>query len=95
MLCPVHGTKMPVMETRTFDDGTVRRRYHCAECSKYYTGVEELVPEMDGSVGVYYETRAAYGSAMFFTGKRAMFQRMEQLFKEEVDRIDNELKTES
>lgn len=90
MLCKADGVKLTCLETRTYDDGTVRRRYRCPLCNKVSIGVEEIVENID-TTNTYYETRAQRDSRMFRLGKRAQFQRMEEIFRAEVDRIDNEL----
>lgn len=58
MECPNCTTRMKCVDTRHYNDKTVRRRYSCEECNHRYSSVEEVVHELGRGVHGVYETRA-------------------------------------
>lgn len=60
MLCPTDNHKMKCIDSRPYNDGTVRRRYKCDTCGKKFVGVEEIVHELKGGMHGHYETRQQF-----------------------------------
>lgn len=101
MKCPACGcTKSRVIDSRTTDNGSIRRRRECQKCKKRYTTYEiiDTVPviviKKDGSREIFDRTKIKAGLMKASYKRPVTDEQLEALVSEVETELQNSLHTE-